>query len=71
MGFSYTLVYTKSGNLWACKMLNNKGYVSWKLLDNDDFLSGVDVDIRYHSCSNEEQSLGYPCSHAEMRKAIY
>lgn len=70
MGFTYTLIYTKSGNLWACKH-NDRGFVSWKLLEDDNFMSGVDTDIRYYNCTNEEYSLGYPCSHSELIKNIW
>ena len=61
----YAIIYVKSGNLWVAKYLN-EGYLSWKLLDDTDFMSSGDPKDRYEECCNEEYSLGYPCSKSEF-----
>jgi hypothetical protein len=73
MGYYYTTVYTKSGNVWIAKC-SSVGYHSWKRIygdDDDDFLSGKSDELRYNESPSEEYSLGVACSHKDFMSQIY
>jgi hypothetical protein len=73
MGYYYTTVYTKTGNVWIAKC-SSGGYHSWKRIygdDDDDFLSGKSDELRYLESNNEECTFGYPCSNKDFQSHIY